>query len=173
MLKEEECISPKVIGLIRDDNIILGGKEMWIDADIDSLPIFVKEGAIIPKYPVQQYVGEKKFDEIVLEVYYKLGKEKSLLFDDDNDGYDYLKGQYSLRTFNLLGKNNELIIQQHKAGKFITDYNTFKLKLHGLPFKISKIQIDNEEILFEKVKVNGDNTLIIDKNFTHLHIIGS
>jgi len=42
-----------------------------------------------------------------------------------------------------------------------------------LPFKISKIQVDNEEILFEKVKVNGDNTLIIDKDFTELHIISA
>ena len=155
-----------------DDTILKGGKEIWIDADIDSLPIFIKEGSIIPKYPVQQYVGEKKINEIVLETYYKFGKEVSTLYDDAHDGYDYIKGRYSLRTFKLVGKKDELIIQQHKSGKFITEYKTFKLKLHGLPFKVSKIQIDNEEILFEKVKVNGDNTLIIDKDFTELHIIG-
>ena len=155
------------------NEVVKGGKEMWVDADIDSMPLFVKEGAIIPKYPIQQYVGEKKIDEISLDVYYKKGKENSQLFDDAQDGYDYTKGRYSLRTFKLLGKEKELIIQQHKTGKFITDYQTFKLKLHGLPFKISKIQIDNEEILFEEVKVNGDNTLIIDKDFTQLHIISA
>jgi len=154
-----------------DDTIIEGGKEMWVEADLDSVPLFVKEGAIIPKYPIQQYVGEKEINEIVLEVYYKLGKEKSLLYDDAHDGYDYKKGLYSLRNFKLVGKEKELIIQQHKSGKFITEYETFKLKLHGLPFEISTIQIDNEEILFEKVKVNGDNTLIVDKNFTQLHIM--
>jgi len=154
-----------------DDKITKGGKELWVDTDIDSMPIFIKEGAIIPKYPVQQYVGEQKIDEILLDVYYKLGKEKSFLYDDAHDGYDYIKGRYSFRTFTLVGRAKELIIQQHKSGKFITEYQTFKLKLHGLPFKISKIQVDNEEILFEKVKVNGDNTLIIDKDFTELHII--
>jgi len=154
-----------------DDNIIKGGKEIFIDTQLDTMPIFIKEGAIIPKFPIQQYVGEKKIEEIVLDVYYKLGKEKSLLFDDAHDGYDYTKGRYSLRSFKLVGKEKEIIIQQHKSGKFITDYQTFKLKLHGLPFKISKIQIDNEEISFEKVKINGDNTLIIDKDFTELHII--
>jgi len=154
------------------DTIIIGGKEMWVDADIDTMPIFIKEGAIIPKYPIQQYVGEKEFDELTLDVYYKEGKESSTLYDDANDGYEYTNGNYSLRTFNLLGRKNQLIIQQHKIGKFITSYKTFKLKIHGLPFKIAKIQLDNEEILFEKVKVNGDNTLIVDKNFTELHIIG-
>ncbi len=154
------------------DEVIDGGKETWVDADIESMPIFVKEGAIIPKYPIQQYVGEKKIEELTLDVYYKKGKEKSELYEDDADGYDYKKGRYSLRHFNLVGKKDELIIQQHKSGKFFTSYDTFKIMLHGLPFKILKIQIDNEEIAFEDVKVNGDNTIIISKNFTELHIIG-
>jgi len=155
-----------------DDKLIEGGKETWVDADIDSLPIFIKEGAIIPKYPIQQYVGEKQIDELTLDVYYKKGREKSELYEDANDGYDYKKGRYSLRNFNLVGKSDELIIQQHKSGKYITSYKTFKMKLHGLPFNVSKIQIDNEEIAFEDVKVNGDNTIIISKDFTELHIIG-
>ncbi len=155
-----------------NDNLIEGGRETWADADIDSMPIFIKEGAIIPKYPIQQYVGEKQIDELTLDVYYKKGKEKSELYDDANDGYDYKKGRFSLRTFSLVGKSDELIIQQHKSGKFLTSYKTFKLKLHGVLFNITKIQIDNEEIAFEDVKVNGDNTIIISKDFTELHIIG-
>jgi alpha-glucosidase len=149
----------------------VGGKEIKATANLDSMPIYVKEGAIIPKYPIQQYVGEKDFDEMTLDIYFKKGKERSLLYDDAHDGFDYIKGRYSLRTFSLTGKSNELIIQQHKSGKFNSNYNTFKLNLIGLPFTISKIQIDNEEILFEDVKVNGDNTLIIDKDFTELHIM--
>ena len=153
------------------NKLVKGGQEMWVDADIDSLPIFVKEGAIIPKYPIQQFVDEKEFDEITLDVYYKKGKENSLLFDDAHDGYDYTKGRYSLRTFKLTGKSNELIIQQHKAGKYNTSYTKFKLNLHGIPFKISKLQIDREVISFEDAKVNGGNTFTIDKDFTELHIM--
>ncbi|RLD28647.1 MAG: glycosyl hydrolase, partial [Bacteroidetes bacterium] len=154
------------------NKVVKGEKEMWIDADIDSMPIFIKEGAIIPKYPIQQYVEEKAIDEVTLEVYFKKGKETSKLFDDAHDGYDYTKGRYSLRTFKLTGKTNELIIQQHKEGKYITTYKTFELKFHGLPFKIESIHLDNEEIPLSDVKMNGDNTMIIDKNFAQLHIIG-
>ena len=155
-----------------DDKIVTGGKEQWVDADIDSMPIFVREGAIIPKYPIQQYVGEKEIKELTLDVYYKKGKEKSMVYEDANDGFEYTNGVYSLRNFSLTGKDNELIVQQHKSGKYITSYDTFKIYLHGLPFKVHKIQIDNEETLFEDVKVNGDNTLIVDKGFNELHIIG-
>ena len=155
-----------------DDELIKGGKETRVEADIDSMPIFIKEGAIIPKYPVQQYVGEKQIDELTLDIYYKKGKEKSELYEDASDGYDYKKGRFSLRHFNLLGKDTEIVIQQHKSGKYITSYKTFKIILHGVPFKINKILIDNDEINFEDAKVNGDNTIIVPKEFIELHILG-
>ncbi|MFD0990494.1 glycoside hydrolase family 31 protein [Mariniflexile jejuense] len=154
-----------------NNEVLEGGQELWVDADLDSMPIFVKAGSIIPKYPIQQYVGEKTIDELILDVYYKLGEETSQVFEDAQDGYDYIKGRYSLRNFKLVGKENNVIIQQFKSGKYITPYETLKIKLHGLPFKISKIQIDNEEALFEDVKLNGDNTIIVNKEFTELHII--
>ena len=153
------------------DEVVTGGQEIWVDADLDSMPIFVKEGAIIPKYPVQQYVGEKTIDELLLDVYYTEGKEESTVYEDAEDGYDYVKGRYSLRNFRLLGKKKELIIQQHKSGKFITPYETFKLNLHGLPFEISKVEVDNVEIPFKDVKLD-DNTLVLTKDFTELHIVG-
>lgn len=154
------------------DEVVIGGKEMWVNADIDSIPVFIKEGAVIPKYPVQQYVGEKEFDEITLDIYYKKGKEKSQLFDDAHDGFDYKKGRYSLRTFKVTGKDKQFILQQHKEGKFDAKYTKFNLVFHNLPFTIKTIQIDNEEIPLKNLKVNGRNSITIDKDFTELHLLG-
>ncbi|WP_047545932.1 glycoside hydrolase family 31 protein [Psychroserpens sp. Hel_I_66] len=156
-----------------NDDVQKGGRELWVDSDLDSMPIFVKEGAIIPKYPIQQYVGEKNIETVVLDVYYKEGKEQSLLFDDAHDGYDYTKGRYSLRTFKLTGKPNELIIQQHKEGKFEAGYETFELKIHGLPFEITEIQVDNVIIPLDRIETNGISTMPILKEFTELHLIGA
>jgi alpha-glucosidase len=39
----------------------------------------VKAGSVIPKYPVQQYVEGVEFDELTLDLYYKEGKEKSVV----------------------------------------------------------------------------------------------
>ncbi|PKP40584.1 MAG: glycosyl hydrolase [Bacteroidetes bacterium HGW-Bacteroidetes-13] len=154
------------------DECVEGGKEFWVAADLDSMPIFVNEGSIIPKYPVQQYVGELQIQQLMLDVYYKEGVKKSDVYEDSGDGYDYKKGRYSLRNFTLLGKKNELIIQQFKAGKHETSYQTFKIRLHGLPFKVDKVQVDNETIAFSDIKLNGDNTMVVTQNFTELHIIG-
>lgn len=155
------------------NEVVKGGKELWVDADIESMPIFIKEGAIIPKYPIQQYVDELDIDEVTLDVYYKNGKEVSTLFDDAEDGYDYTKGRYSLRTFKLKGKDNELIIQQHKEGKYVTKYKTFCLNIFGLPFEVKEIQLDNEVIDINRLTVDVHSNIIIDKDFSELHIIGN
>jgi alpha-glucosidase len=154
------------------DEKIKGGKEMWVDADIDSMPVFIKEGSIIPKYPVQQYVDEKKIEEIVLDIYYKEGKENSQFFDDSHDGYDYTKGRFCLRTFKLTGRKNQLVIQQHKEGTFDTDCKKFKLQIHGLPFEIESIQLDNQTKSLEHLQINGCLTMIIEENFTELDLNG-
>lgn len=155
-----------------NEELVQGGMEKWVVADIDKIPIFIKEGAIIPKYPIQQYVGEIEITELVLDVYFKIGIENSTVYEDGQDGYDYKKGQYSLRNLKLRGKENELIIQQFKNGTFKPSYKTFKLRLHGLPFKIKYIEIDNEKVTLEEVKLNGNNIIYINKDFTELHITG-
>ncbi|WP_300023376.1 glycoside hydrolase family 31 protein [uncultured Maribacter sp.] len=150
-----------------------GGKEKWVTAEIDMLPIFVKAGAIIPKYPIQQYVGEKMIEELVLEVYYKEGTETSEVYEDAANGYDYKKGRYSLSNYKLTGKDNSLTIQLFKDGTFETEYEKMRLNFHGLPFKIDKVMIDNEEVLLHTIATNESNDLLLDKNFTLLHLSGN
>ena len=151
------------------DELVDGGRELWVDADLDTMPIFIKEGAVIPKFPIQQYVGEKVIEEVTLDVYYTSEKEDSVFFDDAHDGYDYIKGRYNLRTFKLRGKTDELIIKQHKKGKFVPSYETFKVVLHGLPFDVGHIEIDKEVI--SKDQFNTEECSIkVDHNFEEIHV---
>jgi len=154
------------------NEFVEGGKEKWVAAALDMIPIFVKAGSIIPKYPIQQYVGEKKIEELVLDVYYKEGTETSEVYEDANNGYDYKKGRYSLSNYKLTGKDNSLIIQLFKDGTFDTEYEKMKLNFYGLPFEISSVKIDNEEIPLKSISINDNNDLLIDKNFTLLHLSG-
>ncbi|MGB5263919.1 MAG: glycoside hydrolase family 31 protein [Lutimonas sp.] len=148
-----------------------GGQELWVDADLDTMPVFVKEGAIIPKYPIQQYVGEKEIEQVYLDIYFKKGKEKSQLYEDSQDGYDYIKGRFSLRNFTLIGKDKSLTIQQFKAGKFTTSYSSFEMKFVHLPFKIKAVEIDGEKYNFKKFR-KAENVIIFPKEFSVIELIG-
>ncbi|MGB3590705.1 MAG: glycoside hydrolase family 31 protein [Nonlabens sp.] len=152
--------------------LVQGGKETWVDADIDEIPLFIRSGAIIPRYPVMQYVGEKKIEHLTLDVYYKNGKDRSTVYEDANDGYDYRKGRYSLRNFTFNANEDELIISQYKDGKFITEYDTVKFNLIGLPFEIDFVELDNKKMSLDQLKSDaGQHTLMVDKNFNELHIV--
>ncbi|MFM2370025.1 MAG: hypothetical protein RL619_2342, partial [Bacteroidota bacterium] len=65
-----------------------------------------------------------------------------------------------------------LIIQLHKEGKYDTNYSKYKINLIGLPFKVKEIEIDNEKVSFDKKTFENDNYLIVNKEFSGLHIIG-
>jgi alpha-D-xyloside xylohydrolase len=71
-----------------------GGQTITADAPYERMPVFVKEGSIIPFGPELQYVSEKPADTIVLNVY--TGKKASFnLYEDEGTNYNYEKGAYA------------------------------------------------------------------------------
>ena len=100
-------------------------------------------------------------------------KEVSKVYEDAQDGYDYMKGRYSLRTFTLTGKENEVIIQQHKDGTFETEYTQIEFEFIGLPFAIQTVEVDNVTVDLKSIRENEKDTVLsIPKDFHELHIIG-
>ena len=120
---------------------------------------------------MQQYVGEKDIDQLELDVYYKKGKEKSQVYEDAHDGYDYKKGRYSLRNFTVIGNGNIVTIQQFKSGKFKTSYETIKIKLIGIPFPIGKVLVHDEMSDPSPVSIGADNTIVVSKEFSKIQIM--
>ncbi len=146
--------------------IVEGGKETWVEAPLDIMPLFIKEGAVIPKYPVQQYVDEQQIDTLNLEVYYKNGRERSTIYEDAHDGYDYKRGKYLLKTIKLYGKAKELLIDQFREGQFEPSYSKVKLNLIGLPFKLNSITVDTEKVSLTDLQYNKkEQTIVVDANF--------
>ena len=73
---------------------------MWIivEAPINQIPFFIKEGAFIPMQKIEQYVGEKKMDELKVVVF-PSSKSKYSFYEDDGISYNYKQGKYSLNDF--------------------------------------------------------------------------
>jgi alpha-D-xyloside xylohydrolase len=60
-----------------------GGVWLNINPEIDTLPIWIKRGAIIPMGPEMSFVYEKALDPLTLEIYYPYGKRTTTIFDED------------------------------------------------------------------------------------------
>lgn len=95
---------------------ITGGQQLNVDAPYEHIPLFIREGSIIPVGPEMQYSTEKKADKIVVYVY--MGQDgKFTLYEDENENYNYEKGSFSNITFNYNEASGTLTIGEQK-GKF-------------------------------------------------------
>jgi alpha-D-xyloside xylohydrolase len=93
-----------------------GGQQIDADAPYETMPVFIKEGSVIPFGPALQYSNEKKPDTITLYVYG--GKDASFtLYEDEGTNYDYEKGAFSNIVFNYSEKNKTVTIEK-REGKF-------------------------------------------------------
>ena len=73
---------------------IAGGQTLIVDAPYERIPVYVREGSIIPYGPEMQYSDEKPADDITLYVY--AGKNGEFqLYEDEGTNYNYEKGKFA------------------------------------------------------------------------------
>jgi len=71
-----------------------GGSYIDAPAPLNSLPLFVRAGSILPLGPELQYSNEKPADPIELRIYPGADAEYTL-YEDEGDSYRYEKGVYA------------------------------------------------------------------------------
>lgn len=86
-----------------------GGQEITIATTIDMIPLFIKSGSIIPFGPKVQYAEEKRWDNLEICIY-PGADGKFVLYEDENDNYNYQKGEYSTIEFIWDDSKRELTI---------------------------------------------------------------
>lgn len=142
-----------------------GGKEIRSASPLNEIPVYIREGAVIPNYPVMQYVGEKPVEQLTLHVYYGGKDVKSTLYEDAGDGYDYEKGIYNIKTFTTNTESRYFEMSQRKKGHFEPDYNTYRIVIHGLPYKPSGVFLNEKEIKHEFYYFEKEALVVIaDRN---------
>ena len=104
-----------------------GGQTIKADAPYSDIPVFVKEGSIVPCGPDIQYSTEKPSDPVRLFVY--TGEDGSFhLYEDENINYNYEKGGFSIIPLSYNEKEHELIIGK-REGEFpgMLETRTFEI----------------------------------------------
>lgn len=98
--------------------IFKGGQTITANAPIDKIPVFVKEGSIVPLGAAQQYTSQLPSAPIEIRVY--PGKDASFtIYQDEGDNYNYEKGKSSAVTFSWNENTKNFTIGSRK-GSFAT-----------------------------------------------------
>jgi alpha-D-xyloside xylohydrolase len=86
-----------------------GGKMITAAAPIDILPLYVKAGSIIPMGEEEEYATQKAPSNIELRIYPGADGE-FVLYEDENNNYNYEKGKFATISFHWNDKARTLTI---------------------------------------------------------------
>ena len=91
-----------------------GGQILVVDAPYERIPVFVREGSIIPFGPELQYTDEKPAELINLYVY--AGSDSDFqLYEDEGTNYNYEQGKYATIDIHWSEATRTLTIGQRKG----------------------------------------------------------
>jgi alpha-glucosidase len=152
------------------DEQIDGGKEITVPTPLDSMPIFVKAGSVIPEYPVMQYVGEKEIDELKLNVYHTNYEVNSFIFEDYGETFAYEQDIYLEKKFVVNGTKDQLVIHQSIEGLYTPRYENYDFHIIGLPFEVSKVVVDGRLVENFATDEKGHLVFISNKNFKEIQL---
>jgi alpha-D-xyloside xylohydrolase len=108
-----------------------GGQTVLTDAPLDTLPLYVKAGSIVPMGPVQEWVDQKPADKLDIHVY-PGADGRFILYEDEGDNYNYENGTCTRIPFEWDDENGTLVIGD-RQGRYpgMLQERTFNVILPG------------------------------------------
>jgi alpha-glucosidase len=158
-----------------DNKIVAGGQWSTIEVPLNKIPIYLKEGAIIPMQETQNYIGEKKIEQLEI-VIFPSEKTEFNLYEDDGETYEYESGKYSITNFTV-EKGNKILTLNVKKIKdgfkndrknylftFLNTNKPEKIIFNGKEISGSAITFNNEKNIL-KIKVDEVGNIALGLNF--------
>lgn len=93
-----------------------GGQEIVAHATLDTMPLYIKAGSIVPMGPKIQNTSEKQ-GPIELRIYPGANGEFSL-YNDEGDNYNHEQGYYQLVTIKWDDENRQLMFYDYEGKGF-------------------------------------------------------
>jgi alpha-D-xyloside xylohydrolase len=126
-----------------------GGQTVTVEAPIEKMPLFIKQGAILPLGEVGQYADEKANGDLEIRVFE--GSDGTFtLYEDEGDNLNYQKGGFSLIKFTYLDDKKVLKISSREGGfENMPKERVFKItNSAGKTVKTVKYSGEETEVVF-------------------------
>lgn len=146
-----------------------GLQHIVANASLDSMPLFVRAGAIIPEFPVMNYVGEKAVEELTFNVY--AGNGEYVYYEDDGNSQEYLNNQYNKTKITVQTSETEMNIMINPIFRgFNSKVLMHRIVLNGIQSvttiynndnKANYVQKDNKVELFIQATNNNNHIRIL------------
>lgn len=129
----------------------LGGQLVPYKAPLNTIPVFVRKGSVIPMMPVMQYIHEQKDYPVTFHIFPNYEDEKAsfTLYEDDGENQDYLEDIYSVTRLvcSTVASGLNIVITPEDKGFVQSENRDFILSIL-LEEKPSKVSIEGKEAAF-------------------------
>ena len=127
-----------------------GGQPVSVEAPLGRIPLFIKQGAIIPKREYARSVEAGNNDLLELNIYTGANGQFKLI-EDDGASNDYLQGIYAVTNIEYKENNDKNSItinpvEGHYSG--MKEQRSWRVILHG-DARVSKITCDDKSVDFD------------------------
>lgn len=95
---------------------IAGGKTVLRTVDLETMPLYVKAGSIVPMGPIKQYTDETSADPFRLRIY-PGADGRFTWYDDDGSSYRHESGEYMRIECIWNNRDRTLTLKPDEAGK--------------------------------------------------------
>ena len=129
-----------------------GGQTISTPASLAIIPVFVKEGSIVPIGNVIQSTQERQ-DELEIRVY--TGKDAAFtLYNDEGDNYNYEKGKY-IEIPMIWNEKNQTLTVENQIGNYKNQPMTYSMNIswisgNGYEVKSKTIKYTGKKIVIKK-----------------------
>lgn len=104
--------------------LVGNGELITIQAKLDQIPLFVKDGGIIPMIEKRLHAPQAKEKIKLIARHYGDSKGEFLLYDDDGTTFEFQKGAFSWTSLSVdYNVNRELVSNVYRDEKTIFGYN--------------------------------------------------
>lgn len=134
-----------------------GGKCIIKEAPLDMLPLFIKDGSVIPVYGDISCSDERNKDSITFEIFPGNCSYDHIL--DDGESYGYRSGEYNHYRLAIKEEEECLTITMDAINKYEDGYKEFSFIVRRV--NAQNITKDNERIPFS---MSGDSVLFAVSN---------
>ena len=123
-----------------------GGEKIAVDVTLETIPLFIKEGAIIPIQDQEISFARQEKEKRAFMIYPFLdsGKEEYTLFEDDGESYNYLDGEYKKIKIEMKSDPDKIVLQVTSSGNYKLPYQ--EIKIYFPEFEERNIIINNQGI---------------------------
>jgi alpha-glucosidase/alpha-D-xyloside xylohydrolase len=107
-----------------------GGREIQRTVDLETMPLFVRAGAILPLGPVKQYTSEPVDAPLELHIY--PGADGAFtLYDDDGETFDYERGDWMGLDMRWTDRNHRLALRLTQGSRMRPPSRRLRVRIVG------------------------------------------